>query len=72
MKKKSWKLPLILIAIPLVLALVVFGCQFFLDPHDNRIVEGVTIGGMDVGGMTRREALDALTNTALETVLVED
>ena len=63
MKKKSWKLPLILIAIPLVLALIVFGCQFFLDPHDNRIVEGVTIGGMDVGGMTRREALDALTES---------
>ena len=72
MKHKRWKLPLILISIPLVLALIVFGCQFFLDPHDNRIVEGVTIGGMDVGGMTRREALDALTNTALETVLVED
>ena len=72
MKKKSRKWPLIVIAIPLVLVLIVFGCQYFLDPHDNRIVEGVTIGGLDVGGMTRREALDALTNTALETVLVED
>lgn len=72
MKKKSRKWPLIVIAVPLVLVLIVFGCQFFLDPHDNRIVEGVTIGGLDVGGMTRQEAMDALTNSALETVLVED
>lgn len=72
MKKKSWKWPLILIAVPLVLVLVVFGCQYFLDPHDNRIVEDVTIGGLDVGGMTRKEAEEALTDAALTTVLVTD
>jgi len=72
MKKTKRKWPLILIASVLALVLIVFGCQLFLDPHDNRIVEGVTIGGLDVGGMTRREAREALTAAALETVLVRD
>lgn len=51
---------------------MVFGCQLLLDPYDNRIVEGVTIGGLEVGGMTRKEARQALQTAALETVLVED
>lgn len=49
----------------------VFACQALFDPHGNRIVEGVTIGGLDVGGMTRKEAREALRSAALETVLVE-
>lgn len=49
-----------------------FAFQYFLDPFDSRIVEGVSIGGLDVGGMTRREARDALRSAALETVLVEE
>lgn len=53
----------------LLLAGIAFGCQALLDPHDNRIVEGVSIGGLDVGGMTRREAKDALRTAALETFL---
>ena len=56
----------------LLLAGGVFACQLLLDPHDNRIVEGVTIGGLDVGGMTRQEALDALETAAMETVLQQD
>lgn len=35
------------------------------DPHDSRMLDGVTIGGVDVGNMTRSEAKDAL-NAALE------
>ena len=42
-----------------------FGITALLDPYDCRIVEGVTIGGLDVGGMTWVEARKALT-AALE------
>lgn len=38
-----------------------FGITALLDPYDCRILEGVTIGGLDVGGMTRAEARKALT-----------
>ena len=73
--KKTKKLPLIFLSVLAALALVtgiVFGCQALFDPNDNRIFEGVTIGGLDVGGMTRREAREALSSAALETLLVED
>lgn len=50
---------------------VVLGCQIFLDPLDNRMAPGVTIGGLDVGGMTRAEARQALTAAAKETFLAE-
>ena len=72
MAKPSKKAPFLILIILLALTVIVFGCQFFLDPHDNRIVDGVTIGGFEVGGLTRREAREALKTTALETVLVED
>lgn len=48
-----------------------FLCQALLDPLDNRMAPGVTIGGLDVGGMTRKEARQALTAAAQETVLAE-
>lgn len=41
------------------------GYTVLTDPNDCRIFSGVTIGGMDVGGMTRREARNALS-AALE------
>lgn len=41
------------------------GITAFLDPYDCRILEGVTVGGLDVGGMTKSEARSALT-AALE------
>ena len=41
------------------------GALFALDPNDCRIFDGVTVGGVDLGGMTRREARDALS-AALE------
>lgn len=50
----------------------VFGCQLIFDPLNNRMAEGVTIGGLDVSGMTRKEAREALRTAALETVLVEN
>ena len=58
--------------VPAILVGGAFACQHFFDPFDNRIVEGVTVGGLDVGGMTRGEAREALSAAALETVLVED
>ena len=59
----------------LALALLVgaaFVCQATLDPLDNRIAAGVTIGGLDVGGMTRSEARQALKSAAAETFLAKD
>lgn len=50
---------------------IAFGCQALLDPLDNRIAPGVTIGGLDVGGMTRKEARQALNSAAAETFLSE-
>ena len=38
-----------------------FGITALLDPYDCRILEGVTVGGMDVGGMTRGEAISAVS-----------
>lgn len=52
----------------LVLVLIAGGVFLLcraMDPYDNRILAGVSIGGLDVGGMTKREARDALT-AALE------
>ncbi len=40
-----------------------------LDPYDCRILEGVSIGGLDVGGMTRNEAKRALKAAAEESLL---
>ena len=73
--KKTKKLTVIFISILAALALItgiVFGCQALFDPNRNVIYDDVTIGGLDVGGMTRREAREALANAALETVLVEN
>lgn len=74
MKEFFRKKPVLICTAILSLALlvgVVFGCQAIFDPLDNRIAPGVTIGGLDVGGMTRREARAALTDAALETVLTQ-
>lgn len=35
-----------------------------LDPYDNRILDNVRIGGVQVGGMTRSQAREALAGTA--------
>ena len=75
MKDFFRKKPVMIAAVVLSLALfvgIVFGCQALFDPLDNRMAPGVTIGGMDVSGMTRREAKDALRTAALETFLVQE
>lgn len=40
----------------LVLILIAGSLYAGLDPHDNRILENVTVGGIDVGGMTPERA----------------
>lgn len=74
MKTLFRKKPVIIGTVFLTLALLtgmVFGCQALFDPLDNRMAHGVTIGGLDVSGMTRREAKDALETAALETFLTQ-
>ena len=55
----------------LVLALLIaggIGILFFTDPNGCRIFDGVTIGGMDVGGMTTGEAQKALSAALKESL----
>ncbi|MEE1035998.1 MAG: hypothetical protein U0L15_02690, partial [Oscillospiraceae bacterium] len=49
----------------------VFLLRLALDPYDNRMVENVSIGGLDVGGMTRREAREALKTAVAESLLAQ-
>ena len=54
-----------------VLALAIggfFGIQALTDPLDSRMAENVSIGGLDISGMKKSEARDAL-QTALEETL---
>jgi len=58
----------------LLLALVMltggyFLIQAVLDPYNCRIVEGVAIDGVEIGGMTRGQARKALKTAAEETIL---
>lgn len=52
-------------AILVILGLIWAVC-FLMDPYDGRILEGVSIGGLEVGGMTRQEAVKALKQASEE------
>lgn len=59
----------LIIGIVIVLLIALGGLAFLLvqranDPHDNRIVDGVSIAGVDVGGMTKAEARKAVRAVA--------
>ena len=69
--KKFLRFVIVFLAL-LAVAGGVIGGIALADPHDNRILDGVTVGGLDVGGMTPSEAADALRTAALETVLVQE
>ena len=64
-----WKtIPGRISCIGLILALMgggYWGISAALDPYDCRMAEGVTIGGLDISGLTKVEARNALTS-ALE------
>lgn len=60
-----------LLCVLLVLSLLIaggIGVLFFTDPNGCRIFDGVTIGGLDVGGMTTGEAQNALTAALKESL----
>lgn len=66
------KIALILGIAAAVLAVVIGGfflIQTLTDPLDSRMAEGVSIGGLDVGGMKKSEAKSALTSALDETLL---
>lgn len=65
LQKKSRRMILWGAGLLLAAALGFWGISSALDPYDCRILEGVTIGGVEVGGMTRRDARKAL-HAALE------
>lgn len=60
-KKRGIRILVTAAVILLVLA-AALALPIAMDPYDCRIAEGVTIGGLDVGGMTQKEAKQALTN----------
>lgn len=63
-RKRLPKVLLSLVLGLLLLAALIGGGSYVYtrvsDPYDCRILDSVTIGGIDVGGMTRREAAKAL------------
>lgn len=48
------------------------GISLYTDPYDNRILDNVTIAGVDVGGMTREEAEVALRSATNTTFTQQD
>lgn len=72
MRFRNWNRRKICIAIVtavLVIAAAGTTLAAALDPYDCRILEGVTLGGLDVGGMTKGEARAALQTAAENTLL---
>lgn len=66
---------LIILILILVLLLACLGGFLFyrsLDPHDNRIVSGISIAGVDVGGMTKGEARKAVSAAVGESYSTND
>ena len=73
-KGSGKKIGLVCCAVVLTISLVLGGwlaVTALTDPYDNRIVAGVQLGGVDVGGMTRGEAKKALTAALEETLLAK-
>lgn len=72
-KPKSTKKAIVIVSVTVVTVLV---CLFLglligrvLDPYDNQILPNTTIGGIDVGGMTRSQASKALKQAISDTLL---
>lgn len=59
-----------LLALALVAGAAV-GIRAATDPYDSRMAPGVAIGGLEVGGMTYREAKNALKEGASHTILTQ-
>lgn len=65
-KKKGWILGIVLVLLVLLGILAGWLVIRARDPHDNRIVDGVSIAGVDVGGMTKGEARKAVKAVAAQ------
>lgn len=64
MKEKIRPRKALIILLPILVLLVCLGGLLIyrsLDPHDNRIIPGISIAGVDVGGMTKTQARKAIT-----------
>lgn len=64
-----------LCAIALVLIVGIIAVFFFgssSDPYDNKILNNVTIAGVNVGGMTKSEAITAVSRVTDDTYSEED
>ncbi|MEC4175895.1 VanW family protein [Adlercreutzia sp. R7] len=59
-RPRSPKLPLVAAAAALVVAVIAGGVGFDQLMNGNRIYQGVSVGSVDVSGMTREEAANAL------------
>lgn len=63
--------PVVLCIAALVISIAAgayFGISAALDPYDNLMLEGVSIGGLDVSGMTKSETRKALKSALQESL----
>lgn len=65
-------LALVCVAALLLAAGGIFFARFLLDPYGLRMADGVSIAGLDVGGMTRGEARKALQSALDESLYREN
>lgn len=64
-------LPVIALSVLLVVVLAAVGLlahRVLTDPYDCRIAPSVTVGGVDVGGMSKKEAREVLNDALKETL----
>ena len=54
--RKKWVLPVIISSIVIVLAIIFSVIFAFINLNSDKIVSGVSIGGIDVSGLTKEEA----------------
>lgn len=59
-------------ALILIISVVAIFRASMADPYDNKILSNVTIGGLDVGGMTKAEATALLQDASARTYEAED
>lgn len=59
-------------ALILIISVVAIFRASMADPYDNKILSNVTIGGLDVGGMTKNEAIALLQDASAQTYESED
>lgn len=69
LRTRRWLQAVLVIVILLFFLVGFWLIQTVTDPYDCRILDGVTIGGVDVGGMTRGQARKTLKAAAEETIL---